>query len=45
MTTKQTKDNDKKAFDSQAANMLKNEAHEKNKAEGKHSYSKEPDHL
>jgi hypothetical protein len=45
MSTKQTKDNDKKSFDSQASNTLKNQAYEKNKSEGKHSYSKQTDHL
>ncbi|MFC7371769.1 hypothetical protein ACFQPF_08775 [Fictibacillus iocasae] len=44
MTAKRTSDNDKKRFDNQAENQLKNEAYEQNKASGKHSYSKKADH-
>ncbi|MCQ6265497.1 hypothetical protein M1K46_07450 [Fictibacillus sp. WQ 8-8] len=45
MTHKYTKDNHKKKNDRQADQQLKNEAEQKNKAAGKHSFSKENDHL
>ncbi|MDN4073735.1 MULTISPECIES: DUF3941 domain-containing protein [Fictibacillus] len=45
MTHKYTKDDNKKKHDHQADRQLKNQAEHENKMAGKHSYSKEADHL
>ncbi|MDN4523702.1 DUF3941 domain-containing protein [Fictibacillus fluitans] len=45
MTHKYTKDDNKKKEDHQAENQLKNKAERENKSAGKHSFSKETDHL
>jgi hypothetical protein len=43
--TKTTKDDDKKPFDNQASNEVKNKAAIENRKKGDHTYSKEVDHL
>ncbi|MGN1401478.1 MAG: DUF3941 domain-containing protein [Bacillus sp. (in: firmicutes)] len=40
-----TKDDDKKAKDHNAENMMKNRQTDANRKAGKHSYSKKTDHL
>ncbi|WP_244520352.1 DUF3941 domain-containing protein [Fictibacillus solisalsi] len=45
MAHKYTKDDNKKKQDHQAEIQLKNEAEQQNKRAGKHSFSKETDHL
>ncbi|WHY74146.1 DUF3941 domain-containing protein [Fictibacillus enclensis] len=45
MAHKYTKDDDKRKQDHQAENQLKNEAEQQNEKAGKHSFSKETDHL